>query len=231
MSARVNAPGSSSQGRVDIGNISSAGGNSGPVNDQVTVDVEISDNGAPGSSYADIQAAAVNSAVQYFGGSSSELVKNVVADLRASGMSWQDIQNPNVMATAVQSYSTNPNSLPQVAIAANAMGADKVTTAPVRDGAGDAGRADPAGTAALSIMELSTPRSVSWAHMANPGTYGQPYLTKDYVDKVRLDPRFKPQVQCVEPMVRFLTKRRHQYRRILSSITCKNRCVALAAAK
>lgn len=192
MSARVNAPGSSSQGRVDIGNISSAGGNSGPVNDQVTVDVEISDNGAPGSSYADIQAAAVNSAVQYFGGSSSELVKNVVADLRASGMSWQDIQNPNVMATAVQSYSTNPNSLPQVAIAANAMGADKVTTAHV-EMVQDMQDADPRwDNRSIDYGAIYTSQCIVEAHMANPGTYGQPYLTKDYVDKVRLDPRFKP---------------------------------------
>ncbi|MBL8085029.1 MAG: hypothetical protein JNN26_20575 [Candidatus Obscuribacter sp.] len=28
--------------------------------------------------------------------------------------------------------------------------------------------------------------------MADPQAYGQPYLTKDYVDKVRLDPRFRP---------------------------------------
>lgn len=191
MSARVTAPGGSSPGRVDIGNIQNAGGSS-PATDQVTVDVEISDNGAPGSSYADIQGAAVSSALQYFGGNSTELVKNVVADLRASGMSWNDIQNPNVMATAVQSYSTNPNSLPQVAIAANAMGADKVTTAHV-EMVQDMQDADPRwDNRSIDYGAIYTSQCIVEAHMANPQTFGQPYLTKDYVDKVRLDPRFKP---------------------------------------
>ncbi|MBI5174798.1 MAG: hypothetical protein HY986_18070 [Candidatus Melainabacteria bacterium] len=181
----------SSQGQVQIGSVQNMGGGQGGT-DNVTVDVEIGDNGAPGSSYADVQAAAVSSALQYFGGSAPELIKNVVADLKATGMSWQDIQNPNLMATAIQSYSTNPNSLPQVAIASNAMGADSVTTADVQI-VQDMQDADPRWDAkSIDYGAVYTSQCIVEAHMADPQAFGQPYLTKDYVDKVRLDPRFRP---------------------------------------
>lgn len=181
----------SSQGQVQIGSVQNMGGGQGGT-DNVTVDVEIGDNGAPGSSYADVQSAAVSSALQYFGGSAPELIKNVVADLKATGMSWQDIQNPNLMATAIQSYSTNPNSLPQVAIASNAMGADSVTTADVQI-VQDMQDADPRWDArSIDYGAVYTSQCIVEAHMADPQAFGQPYLTKDYVDKVRLDPRFRP---------------------------------------
>ena len=181
----------SSQGQVQVGSVQNMGGGQGGT-DNVTVDVEIGSDGAPGSSYGDVQSAAVSAALQYYGGSAPELIKNVVADLKASGMKWEDIQNPNVMATAIQSYSTNPNSLPQVAIAANAMGADNVTTADVQI-VQDMQDADPRWDArSIDYGAVYTSQCIVEAHMADPQAYGQPYLTKDYVDKVRLDPRFRP---------------------------------------
>lgn len=180
----------SSQGQVQIGSVQNMGGGQGGT-DNVTVDVEIGDSGAPGSNYADVQAAAVSAALRE-SGSAPELIKNVVADLKATGMSWQDIQNPNLMATAIQSYSTNPNSLPQVAIASNAMGADHVTTADVQI-VQDMQDADPRWDArSIDYGAVYTSQCIVEAHMADPQAYGQPYLTKDYVDKVRLDPRFRP---------------------------------------
>lgn len=180
----------SSQGQVQIGSVQNMGGGQGGT-DNVTVDVEIGDSGAPGSSYADVQAAAVSAALRE-SGSAPELIKNVVAELKDRGMSWQDIQNPNLMATAIQSYSTNPNSLPQVAIASNAMGADHVTTADVQI-VQDMQDADPRWDAkSIDYGAVYTSQCIVEAHMADPQAFGQPYLTKDYVDKVRLDPRFRP---------------------------------------
>lgn len=180
------------QGNVQIGSIQNMGSSGNRAPDQVTVDVEIGSDGAPGSSAGDIQNSALNAALQHYGGDKSDLVKNVVVDLRSAGMSWSDIQNPNLLATAIQSYSTNPNSLPQVSIASNAMGADSVTTADVQL-VQDMQDADPRWDArSIDYGAIYTSRCIVEAHMADPQAYGQPYLTKDYVDKVRLDPRFRP---------------------------------------
>ncbi|MBP9093993.1 hypothetical protein KBI23_23425 [bacterium] len=184
-------------GRVDGGN--GGGGGSLP-SENVSIDVEQSVSGQVLDS-GGLQQSAVASAVSQFGGSQN-LVKQVVADLRANGMDWKQIYDPSkdesdpgkyqMLETAVQAYSQNPSSMPAVAVAANAVGASNVSTSDVQV-VQSMMDADPRWQANnIDYGSVYTARAIVEAHRQDPQTYGDPYLTKDYVDSVRQDPRFVP---------------------------------------
>jgi len=184
-------------GRVDGGN--SGGGGNLP-SENVSMDVEQSVSGQV-VDYGGAQQNAVASAVSAFGGSQN-LVKQVVADLRASGMDWKQIYDPSksdsdpgkyqMLETAVQAYSQNPESMPAVAVAANAVGASNVSMGDVQI-VQSMFDADPKWSSNnIDYGSVYTARAIVDAHSTDPQTYGTPYLSKDYVDSVRQDPRFVP---------------------------------------
>jgi len=184
-------------GRVDGGN---SGGSGSLPSENVSIDVEQSVSGQVLDS-GGLQQSAVASAVSQFGGSQN-LVKQVVADLRANGMDWKQIYDPSkdesdpgkyqMLETAVQAYSQNPSSMPAVAVAANAVGASNVSTSDVQV-VQSMMDADPRWQANnIDYGSVYTARAIVEAHRQDPQTYGDPYLTKDYVDSVRQDPRFVP---------------------------------------
>lgn len=192
----------SSAGQVQIGRVDggSNSGGGGMQSENVTIDVEQSVSGQV-VDYGSAQQSAVSSAVSQFGGSQN-LVKQVVADLRASGMDWKQIYDPSrddsdpgkyqMLETAVQAYAQNPSSMPAVAVAAQAVGSSNVTMDDVQivqsmfdaDSRWSNGNVD--------YGSVYTARAIVDAHRSDPQTYGEPYLTKDYVDSVRQDPRFVP---------------------------------------
>ena len=192
----------SSQGQVVIGQVSGfGGGGGGSMPDQhAIVDVETSVSGQV-IDHNSLSAAALQSAVGQFGGSSN-MVQQVVADLRANGMEWKQICDPGrsdndpgkyaFLETAIQAYSQNPTSMPAVAMAANAVGASKVGMADVQI-VQSMMDSDPRWSQQnIDYSSVYTARAIVEAHQQDPQTYGDPVLTKDYVDSVRLDPRFIP---------------------------------------
>jgi uncharacterized membrane protein YgcG len=44
----------------------------------------------------------------------------------------------------------------------------------------------------ISYSDVYTAQALVEAHKVDPGLYGSPYLSKDYVDSVQADPRFTP---------------------------------------
>jgi hypothetical protein len=200
----VRMPGSnvgSSQGQVQIGSVQGGGDSGGNLSDQqVLVDVDTSVSGQvidPGS----VQSAALQSAIGQFG-SSGNMVQQVVADLRASGMNWNQIIDANrddgdpgkyaFLETAVQAYSQNSASMPAVAAAANAVGPSKVSMQDVEI-VQNMIDSDPRWDArSIDSSSVYTAKAIVQAHYQEPQTYGQPVLTKDYVDSIRTDPRFIP---------------------------------------
>jgi len=184
--------GSNSPGQVRMGSMSQSGGGPRNQDDQVTVDVEIGSSGAPGASADDIQRAALNSALQYFGGNSTELVKTVTANLVASGMSYNDMNNPNLMKTAIQSYATNPTSMPQVALAANAVGPANVKPQHVEIVQNMQDNDPRWDSRSITPQAMYTATAIMEAHQANPQAYGPAYLTQEYVQKVASYPGFRP---------------------------------------
>ena len=192
----------SSAGQIQIGRVD--GGNSGGSGslpaENVSIDIEQSVSGQV-VDYGGAAQSAVASAVSQFGGSQN-LVKQVVADLRANGMDWKQIFDPSkddsdpgkyqMLETAVQAYSQNPSSMPAVAVAASAVGASNVSTSDVQV-VQSMMDADPRWQANnIDYGSVYTARAIVEAHRQDPQTYGDPYLTKDYVDSVRQDPRFVP---------------------------------------
>jgi hypothetical protein len=168
--------------------------------ENVSIDIEQSVSGQV-VDYGGAAQSAVASAVSQFGGSQN-LVKQVVADLRANGMDWKQIFDPSkddsdpgkyqMLETAVQAYSQNPSSMPAVAVAASAVGASNVSTSDVQV-VQSMMDADPRWQANnIDYGSVYTARAIVEAHRQDPQTYGDPYLTKDYVDSVRQDPRFVP---------------------------------------
>ncbi len=184
-------------GRVDGGN---SGGSGSLPSENVSMDVEQSVSGQV-VDYGGAQQQAISSAVSQFGGSQN-LVKQVVADLRASGMDWKQIYDPTksdsdpgkyqLLETAVQAYSQNPESMPAVAVAAQAVGASNVSMGDVQI-VQSMFDADPKWQSNnIDYGAVYTARAIVDAHSTDPQTYGTPYLSKDYVDSVRQDPRFVP---------------------------------------
>ena len=184
-------------GRVDGGN---SGGSGSLPSENVSIDIEQSVSGQV-VDYGGAAQSAVASAVSQFGGSQN-LVKQVVADLRANGMDWKQIFDPSkddsdpgkyqMLETAVQAYSQNPSSMPAVAVAASAVGASNVSTSDVQV-VQSMMDADPRWQANnIDYGSVYTARAIVEAHRQDPQTYGDPYLTKDYVDSIRQDPRFVP---------------------------------------
>ncbi len=192
----------SSAGQVQLGRVDSgsSGGNGNLPTENVSFDIEQSVSGQ-GVDYGGAAQSAVASAVSQFGGSQN-LVKQVVADLRANGMDWKQIFDPSkddsdpgkyqMLETAVQAYAQNPSSMPAVAVAASAVGASNVSTSDVQV-VQSMMDADPRWQANnIDYGSVYTARAIVEAHRQDPQTYGDPYLTKDYVDSVRQDPRFVP---------------------------------------
>jgi len=192
-SQTVRVPGGTNNpGQVRMGSMTQSGGGPRNQDDQVQVDVEIGSSGAPGSSADDIQRAALNSALQYFGGNSTEMVKTVTANLVASGMSYNDMNNPNLMKTAIQSYATNPTSMPQVALAANAVGPANVKPQHVEIVQNMQDNDPRWDSRSITPQAMYTASAIVEAHQANPQAYGPAYLTQEYVQKVASYPGFRP---------------------------------------
>lgn len=201
---RIQAPGGnvgSTQGQIQIGRVDmpSGGGGGQDFTDHATVDVETSVSGHV-VDYDDPRAAVSNAVSQY--GSSQNLVKQVVAELRSHGMNWNDIYDPSkadndpgkyqLLETAVQAYAQNPASVGSVAVAAKAVGANNVSMQDVQV-VQEMFDADPTWNEKnVDYGAVYTARAISNAHDSNPQEYGRAYLTKDYVDSIRQDPRFTP---------------------------------------
>lgn len=178
----------SSQGQVQVGNVYQSGGQSGP--STVGVDVEIGSSGAPA---IDMQQAAVQAALSYHNGDVDALNRSVIAELRANDVGWDDIANPNFFATAVESYGNNPNSAPQVAIASQAVGPSRVSAQDVAI-VQQFQESDPRWSANnIDYASIYTAKCIQATCATEPQTFGTPYLTKDLIDSVRLDPGFRPE--------------------------------------
>jgi hypothetical protein len=200
---KIQAPGAnvgSASGQIQIGRIdmpSSGGGQS--YTENATVDVETSVSGQI-VDYDDPRAAVTNAISQY--GGSQNLVKQVVAELRSHGVDWNQIYDPSkadsdpgkyqMLETAVQAYAQNPASMGAVAVAAKAVGGNNVSLQDV-EVVQQMFDADPSWNEKnVDYGAVYTARAISQAHDSNPQEYGKAYLSKDYVDSIRQDPRFTP---------------------------------------
>jgi hypothetical protein len=193
--------------QIVTGHISGTGGGPGGGGNApdhvIGVDVEQGMNQGGGSSFAPSAGSvqqAFAGALQQHGGSDN-MVQRVVADLRASGMDWKEICDPSkaesdpgkyqMLQTAIESHARD---LPAetVAVAARAMGPSSVTPQQVQI-VQSMLDADPRWSPnSISYSDVYTAQALVEAHRVDPGLYGSPYLSKDYVDSVQADPRFTP---------------------------------------
>jgi hypothetical protein len=187
-------------GHVSSDNSSRGGGNAPDrvVGVDVMQDVNQHMSSAPASSGDMHQAFA--GALQQHGGSDN-MVQRVIADLRSTGMQWNQIFDPSkqdsdpgkyqLLQTAMECESRDIP-VTTVAIAARAMGAGNVTSQHV-DIVQNMLDADPHWSPQnISYSDVYTAQALVEAHRVDPGLYGNPYLSKDYVDTVKADPRFTP---------------------------------------
>jgi uncharacterized membrane protein YgcG len=116
-------------------------------------------------------------------------------------MDWKDIYDPSksdsdpgkyqMLQTAMECES---RSIPvsTVSVAAKAMGPSNVTSqhCEIVQNMLDA---DPRWSPqSISYSDIYTAQALVDAHRVDPGLYGNPYLSKDYVDSIQADPRFTP---------------------------------------
>ena len=197
----------STNDQVQIGSVSmggsSGGGGSRPDN-VIGVDVEsgggsYSSGSAPSMSGSIQQA--LSGALQQHGGSDN-MVQRTIADLRSTGMQWNQIYDPSKADSdpgkyqllqdgygmpgpryssadggcCRQSNGGSANVTPQhVEVVQNMLDADP--------------RWSPQN---ISYSDVYTAQALTEAHQSDASLYGSPYLSKDYVDSVRNDPGFTP---------------------------------------